>query len=517
MVQHRDKLEPVDAPVVEESIPETAESGAPPTPGMMSLSAAELSATAYKRTHSLLASIMDRIGTTRAHKVILVIVIFGAFFDVIEQNTVGIVGPSLKEQWGISSAQVGLLASATFAAMYIGAVASGWLSDLKGRKTMFNFNLALYSLGALVCAFAPNFGVLVAGRFVVGLGLGGEFVVGLALLAEMSSTQFRSKAVSLLQVGAGGLGNPTAYLFGFVIIGVVGPNLPLWLGGPDNSWRWVFALLALPALLILYTRRHMPETPRYLVSKGRIPSANRSLSVLASGRLKQQRNFAVTDYLPAEFELAEPEKVRWSEIFRGRLARNSAVLGTCTLMLFGAQFVLLTFWPIIMVEKGFAIATSLAFTMVIFTGAVLGALFSSFLNTRFRRRPTIAVAAALSVASALAFAFAAHGVVTILLLGFLFEFFSWWANTSISTWCPELYPTRVRAFGIGVVSNLGMIAGAALPPVAGALLSSLGPEALLTLVAAMCALVLVAVPFGPETFGRSLEEIHGETLEEATQ
>ncbi|MFC6160882.1 MFS transporter [Kribbella jiaozuonensis] len=453
-----------------------------------------------------LASVMDRIGTNRSHKVILAVVIFGAFFDVIEQNTVGIVGPSLKDQWGVSSAGIGFLASATFGAMYIGAALGGWLSDLKGRKTMFNFNLALYSIGALVCALAPNFPVLVIGRVIVGLGLGGEFVVGLALLAEMTSTKFRSTAVGLLQVGAGGLGNPAAYLFGFVIVGVIGPDLPLWLGGPDASWRWVFALLCLPALLVLYTRRHMPETPRYLLSKGRIAEANRSLSVLASDRLNP-RGLLVTNYLPENMRLAQAD-VRWTEILRGRLGRNSAVLGACTASLFGAQFVLLTFWPTLLVDQGYEIATSLWFTMVIFTGAVAGALVSSVLNARFRRRPTIAVAAALSCLSALAFAFLANGAVAILVLGFLFEFFSWWANCSISTWCPELYPTRVRAFGIGVISNLGMIGGALLPPLAGALLSSLGPVALLSLVGAMCAVVLVAVPFGPETFGRSLEELH---------
>jgi putative MFS transporter len=334
--------------------------------------------------------------------------------------------------------------------------------------------------------------------------------VGLALLAELNSTRFRPTAVSILQVGAGGLGNPVAYAYGLVIIGLIGPALPMFLGGPGASWRWVFGLLALPTLLILYTRRHMPETPRYLVAKGRIHDANRSLSVLASGRLSP-RNLTVTNYLPEETGTeAVRDKARFREILQGPLARNSAVLGTCTAMLFGAQFILLTFWPVILVAEGYTIASSLVFTMVIFIGAVLGAIVASFLNSRYRRRPTVAVGAALSCVSAVAFAFVAHGPVAILLLGFLFEFFSWWTNTAISAWCPELYPTRVRAFGIGAISNLGMIAGALLPPFAGALLSGVGPAALLGLVAIMCALVLVAVPFGPETFGRSLEELHNE-------
>ncbi|WP_445529965.1 MFS transporter [Streptomyces cyslabdanicus] len=498
-MHYRSDPEPVNIPLGEPSA-STATRGTIPPP------VTEAPINDQRRANLLLASTMDRIGTNRCHKVILSIVVIGAFFDVIEQNTVGIVGPSLKEQWGISATGIGLLASATFGAMYAGAALAGWLSDLKGRKTMFNFNLALYSLGALVCAFAPNFAVLVTGRVIVGLGLGGEFVVGMTLLAEMTSTQFRSTALSLLQVGAGGLGNPAAYLFGLLTVGIVGPHLPEFLGGPDASWRWVFALLCLPALLILYTRRHMPETPRYLVSKARIEAANKSLSVLESGRLNP-RDLVVTDHLPSDLQLTE-EKPRLTEILRGRLGRNSAVLGSCTAALFGAQFVLLTFWPTILVEQGYAVDTSLAFTMIIFIGAVTGAIFASYLNTRCRRRPTVFVAAALSCASAIAFPFLAHGSTAILILGFLFEFFSWWANCSISAWCPELYPTRVRALGIGCISNLGMIGGALLPPLAGALLGSLGASALLTLVAAMCAIVLIAVPFGPETFGHSLEELH---------
>ncbi|MDQ4504295.1 MFS transporter [Sinomonas sp. ASV322] len=461
------------------------------------------------RTAALLAAAMDRIGVTRCHKVVLFLVTFGAFFDVIEQNTVGMAGPALTAQWGISSAQVGLLASATFGAMYLGAVAGGWMADRWGRKTMFSFNLAVYSLGGLICAFAANYAMMVAGRIVVGLGLGGEFVVGLALLAELTSTKFRGTAVSLLQVGAGGLGNPAANLFGFLVIGVLGPILPLVLGGPDTAWRWLYIFLALPALLVLYLRRHFPETPRFLVMRGRIAEANKTLSVLASGRMNP-RGVTVTEYLPDDASFDGAENSRWTDILRGRLGRNSAVLATCTSMLFGAQFVMLTFWPIILISRGYEVVTSLVFTMVIDLGALLGASAASFFNTKFKRRPTVAAGAVLSAAAALVLAFGGNDVATILIVGFLFEFFSWWTNTAISAWAPELYPTRVRAFGIGAVSNLGLIGGAILPPVAGALLGSLGSSALLGLVGVMCLLVLVAVPFGPETFGRSLEEIHGE-------
>lgn len=464
---------------------------------------------------SRISEVIDRIGVTRSHKMILLLVTLGAFFDIIEQNTIGMIGPSLKDQWGISNTQIGLLGTATFGSMYVGAVLGGWLSDIAGRRVMFSFNLAIYSLGGLICALAPNYEVLFAGRLIVGLGLGGELAVGLALLAELNPTKFRASAVALNQVGAGGFGNPIAYGFGFVVIGLVGPALPIMLGGPGSSWRWVLGLLALPALLVLYIRRYLPETPRYLVSKGRIDEANRSLSILARGRLNPA-GLLVTPYLAPEAAVtnARTDKVKPSEIFQGRLARHSIVLAVCASMLFGGTFVVMSFMPVVLIDRGYDIATSLAFTMIMNLGSLLGAASGVLLNARLPRRRVIGSGALLSCAMALSFGFLAHSSAAVLLIGFGFQFFLTLTACALSTWVPELYPTRVRAFGTGVISNLGSVAGAVLPPVAGALLAAFGAPGLLVLIAVMYFIVAIAVRFGPETHGRSLEELHGEYVGE---
>jgi MFS family permease len=93
---------------------------------------------------------------TRATKLVILLTMLGGFFDVFEQNGASATGPSPSQAWNISISQVGLLATTTFGAMVVGGVLAGQLADRAGRKTLFMFNLGIYTLGGLLCAFAPN-------------------------------------------------------------------------------------------------------------------------------------------------------------------------------------------------------------------------------------------------------------------------------------------------------------------------------------------------------------------------
>ncbi len=167
-------------------------------------------------------------------------------FDVFEQNAVGLIGPMLREQWGISVAQIGFLNTLTFSAAALGRIGSGYIADRYGRRTMLSANLLLFTLGAIICALAPNYAALAAGRFIVGIGLGGEISIAVTMLAELCSTRFRGTAVGLVSVGSGGFGNMLAPAFGLAVFAMF--------PGPD-SWRWLFACLVLPAFFVVFYRR----------------------------------------------------------------------------------------------------------------------------------------------------------------------------------------------------------------------------------------------------------------------
>ncbi|MEU6658699.1 MFS transporter [Streptomyces sp. NPDC046821] len=448
---------------------------------------------------------LDEIGLTRAHKVILALVMMGGFFDVFEQDSIGIVAPALKSTWHLTNGDIGLLNTATFIALVVGGILGGAIGDLAGRKTLFTFNLAIYSVGGLLCALSPNYDVLLVGRGVVGLGLGGELAIAITLLSELMPTSFRGSAVSMFNVGAGGLGNPLAFAYGFVFMGMFGAAL----GGNAYSWRWYYGTLALPALLVLYLRRHLPETPRYLVAKGKIDEANRVLSVLESGRLNP-KGLLTRDFVSTTEKLAKAQKVRLAEVARGKLGSDTLKISLVTWMCFGAQLVVLTLMPIILVDRGYNIASSLGFTFVMQMGSLAGALVAARLTSRVPFRRIVTIGAVVAFAAALAFGFLSRGVVSTLILGAVFQFFVLLLNTTVWAWIPSLYPTRVRAFGTSLVVNVGSLAMALMPLLGGKLLDFSGTVSVFILVAVMYAVVVFLAPFVPETFGRGLEELHGE-------
>jgi len=438
---------------------------------------------------------LDKIGVTRSHQTIIFLILIGCLFDSFEQNAVGIVGPMLREQWGLSASDIGLLNTVTFACAAVGRIISGFIADRYGRRVMLSIDLLLFTLGAGICAMAPNLAVMALGRAVVGFGLGGEIAIAVTMLAEFCSTKFRGTAVGLVNVGAGGLGNFLAPGFGLLVF---------WMFPGDNAWRWLFACLMVPALLGAFYRRYIPETPRFLLSQGKVKEVNAVLSRLASGRLSK-KNVPQHQYITDD-GLAAPNariKVRVTEIFRGALARRTIPLCITIWMTYGAQISVLTLMPTILVALGYSMSKSLLFTMVMQGGSLLGAIAASLLGFHFPRKRVLTAGAVCACLAALTIGFVAKSIVVILIAGAVFQFFVLLLNTTIWIFAPELYPTRVRAFGTAFILATGTAAGALMPLVAGRLFDAFGLVGVFSLAAGMYAVFVVSVQSVPETYGQS--------------
>ena len=438
---------------------------------------------------------LDQIGVTRSHHTIIFLILIGCLFDAFEQNAVGIVGPMLREQWGLDAAHIGMLNTVTFAAAAIGRVVSGFVADRYGRRVMLSIDLLLFTLGAGICAMAPTLTVMAIGRAVVGFGLGGEIAIAVTMLAEFCSTKARGVAIGTVNVAAGGLGNFLAPGFGLLVF---------WLFPGDNNWRWLFVCLMVPAILGAFYRRYIPETPRFLLSQGKVRETNAVLSKLAAGRLSgkdiPQRQFITDD------GIAPPEsktKVRVTEIFRGALARRTIPLCITIWMTYGAQISVLTLMPTILVTLGYSISKSLMFTMVMQCGSLLGAIAASALGFHFPRKRVLTVGAVCACIAALSIGFLAKNIVVLLAAGAVFQFFVLLLNTTIWIFAPELYPTRVRAFGTAFILATGTAGGAFMPLVAGKLLDSVGLAGVFSMVAVMYAIFVISIQSVPETYGTS--------------
>jgi MFS family permease len=452
-----------------------------------------------------LEAALNKIGVTPAHKQIVFLILIGCLFDSFEQNTVGITAPMLRQQWGLTGADIGLLNTITFGSAATGRLASGVIADAYGRRVMLGINLLLFTLGSIICASSPSFGVLCIGRAIVGFGLGGEISTAVTMLAEVSSAKFRGTAVGLVNVGSGGLGNFLAPAFGLMIFTLF--------PGPDG-WRWLFANLALPSLLIVFYRRLIPETPRYLLSRNRTAEANKVLSILACGRLGQ-KNVPVTPYLAEGGAPFKSDGASWSEIFRPPYTTRTLAVAVAILMSYGAQLSVLTLLPSMMVAQGYTLSASLLFTMIIQSGSFFGTVAASALGYSWRRKTVLTAGAVMACITALCFGFLGVNIYLVLLFGAVFQFFVLVLNTTIWIYAPELYPTRVRAFGVAFILASGTAAGSFMPIVSGHVLDGYGVVGVFTMIAVMYGIFAACIQFGPETYGKSMEDVNVAALPEA--
>lgn len=450
-----------------------------------------------------LSGVLDRIGFTRVQAAVIILLMAGLFFDTLEQNSTGAMGPLIKDSLGIGNAQLTLINTVTVIGGLAGRLIGGYIADRWGRRTALSLNLLVYTLGGLISAAAVNYEMLLVSRFVVGIGLGGEFTVGLAILAELVATRHRGRMLATLNISSGGIGNIVSFGFFLMVLGPLGNVL----GGDDTSWRWTYVILALPAVLVVFFRRYLPESPRFLLSKGLVEEANRSLTRLASGSIAGLRDPGPTQQFVTLDDVLPTTKTSYTEVFRGQNLRRTVAIGSASWMSFGAQVTLLFLMPILLMSRGYSLSDSLLFTMIMNIGSLLGACAACYLAGRFPRRKTVMTAAVLGCISAIAFATLAQNAVLILVLGAIFQFFTMLLNTMLSVWTPELFPTSIRAMGTSVVNGIGNIAGAVMPFAALFFFNIAGIAGVFFMIAGMYALLVVAARFGPETLNKSLEEV----------
>ncbi|MGN8026515.1 MFS transporter [Microbacterium sp. 22242] len=438
------------------------------------------------------------IGVTKAHRYIMGMVLLGVFFDAIEQNSVGITGPLIKSYWGLQTGEIGFLNTITFTATALGRVVTGFVADRFGRRTLLMINLMIFAAGSLLCALAPDYAVLAIGRFIVGYGLGGEISVAVVLVAEFFAAKHRGTAVGLVNVTAAGFGNMLAPAFGVLVFTLV--------PGPEG-WRWVFGLLFIPALLVIYYRRYIPETPRFLASRGQVDKANDVISRLAQGKLRG--SIHADAFLAKAGEVVVPagaQRGSWMDVLRGAYRRRTILLCVAVACSYAAQISMLTLMPTILVASGYDINKSLWFTLIMQSGSLVGAIAAAVFASRWPRKRTLTIAAIVGVAAGLAMAFLSSSIVLIIVFGWLFNFAVIILNTTIWLFAPEQYPTRIRGFGASIIMAMGSLSGGLFPLITGMVFDASGLWGMFGLLAMLFVLLGIVVQFPPETFGKPLEE-----------
>lgn len=441
---------------------------------------------------------LDNLPYSRKHNKLLFGSGVGWALDAMDVGLISFILAALIDEWGLGRLEQSLLASVGFIGMAIGASLGGLLADRLGRRQVFALTLLVYGVATGLSALSTALVMLIALRFIVGLGLGGELPVASTLVSEFAPKRIRGRIVVALESfwAVGWLG---AALIGYFLV-------PL-----ENGWRWALALGAIPAAWSIVVRLSLPESVRFLESKGRHEEAERIVT-------EWERESGIEPPEHPVDTVQEPlPRTTLRELFGDRFRRRTVSLW---LVWFGVNFSYygaFTWIPTLLVERGMELVKSFEFTLLMTLAQLPGYLVAAILIERWGRRPTLVtflggsalaavgfgMAPAISAAVAPGSASWDYGVA--MLFGCLLSFFNLGAWGALYAITPEVYPTTGRASGAGAATAFGRIA-AMLAPLLVPLIIVAGLPVLFATFGAMFLLAMAAAWFLPENKGQALEE-----------
>jgi MFS transporter, putative metabolite:H+ symporter len=432
---------------------------------------------------------LDRVPLNSFHWRLLITSGLGWMFDAMDVLLIGFLVAPITKEFALAPAQVGLVASAGFVGMFLGAAISGRLADRYGRRLIFQATLMLFSVGAVLSALAPTFETLLAARVIAGLGLGGELPVVATLVSEFSPRAQRGRMIVLLE---------SFWAYGTLAAGLVALFVL-----PQFGWRGAFIVAALPALYVAYLRSALPESPRYLTERGRTAEADAIVRRVerASGGALLTLGAAVAPARSGRTSIAQ----LWSQAY----ARRTAMLW---ILWFGITFTyygIFLYVPSLLAARGLSEVRSNEFFFLSTIAQIPGYFSAAWLVERWGRKPTLVTYLLGTAAAAFLFGNAGTGTDAFIYAALL-SFFNLGAWAIVYTYSPELYPTAIRATGAGIAAAVGRVGGIIGPFLTPVLVPTLGQSGVFALF--MVLLVVTALNvwlLAEETKGRSLEEIAG--------
>jgi putative MFS transporter len=384
--------------------------------------------------------------------------------------------------------------SATFIGLGLGSILSGVMADKWGRRSVYQLNLLIFGIASLLIVAATNFTEVTILRFIMGIGLGGEIVAGYAIMSEMTPAAHRGRwgiLLGLITITAQPL---SAFVGAFVL--------------PHIGWRGMFLIGGVPALLIWYFRRGLPESPRWLERKGRTTELNQVLDQI------WQENAPGTTR-PAVSPAPEEPQLSWFHLFGTRHLKRTLFCFAITALTLGAQYGFLSWVPTLLYQHGQSIVRSMMYSAIMTLGAPLGLIAPIFLIDRIGRRALIASAALLAGAVGIFYAYALDQPPYVLIMAGLLEvFFVQIAATSLfSTYLPELFPTDIRGSGLGASAAIGRLSSALVPYPILYVASTFGTFPVFVMLGILSLVLCALVLMGPETKRKTLEQVQAEATD----
>jgi len=445
---------------------------------------------------------LDELPFTSKHRRLLAGSGIGWALDALDVGLLSFVIAQLMTVWSDQAGQLAWVASAGFAGMAIGAAVGGSLADRLGRKTVFALTLLLYGLATGLSALSWSVGVLLVLRFVVGLGLGSELPVASTLVSEFSPRRIRGRVVVLLEA-FWAVGSIAAALVGYLVI----PT-------SDDGWRWALLIGAAPALYAVFVRLKMPESVRFLESRGRHDEAERTVrgfeeaAGVPAPTVSAPTVSAPTVAAEEARVVEKPARASVGRLFGAGMARRTVAIWVVWFMTNFSYYGAFVWLPSLLVAAGFPLVRSFEYVLIITLAQLPGYAASAWLIEKWGRRGTLATFLLGSAVAAVFFGFGAvsGSVAQILVAGMALSFFNLGAWGALYAVTPELYPTPLRGTGAGWAAGVGRIASIAAPLSVPPLIALGGPPTLFVVFGAVFVVGAVAATMLPELRGTRLAE-----------
>lgn len=442
------------------------------------------------------AARLERLPWTRVQRSFFLVIATAWLFDSIDLGAMTFLLAPISDHFGLTSAQSGVLGSASFAGMFIGALSAGVLADRFGRQRVFKASIVVWGLASVGLALAPTFESLLAFRFLLGIGMGAEFPVAAAVLAEFMPASRRGRYAALLE-GAWPIGFICAGALSYVLIsGSIG-------------WRGFFAVQAVLAVVALVVRRGLPESPRWLVSRGHLDAAEETLRRIEAS-VASAHGAPLPAPVPEAIEAApsaERPQPGVRGLVGGGLRGRTIAVWLVWVCLMTGYYGLTTWIGKLLADSGLDVAKSIGFVLAMALWGIPGFVSAAYLIDRWGRRYSLA-AYTIGAGVAAYFYGQSSGTAELIVAGSFMQFFFFGMFSAIYAYTPELFPTATRALGVGTATALGRL-GSVFGPVAVPALIGLGGTSLVftasaALFAIGAAIVLTRLP---ETRYAVLEEI----------
>lgn len=456
--------------------------------------AGDLSTRAATAAEKLTAR-LDRLPMTRSLWIMAILLTFGGFFDGYAIGLIGALGPGLFKAKIFTATTVSFFGftgfasfvAALFAGFFVSTLLVSYIADHFGRRAIFAYSLLWFGIANFIMACMDTANGVNFWRFIAALGVGLELVTVDAYLSELVPKKSRGAAFAFLQAMSA-----IAFLVTYFLSWKFTPTQ---IFGYDG-WRWVAWIGSVAAVVIWWIRLGLPESPRWLAQQGRLEEAER---VMADIERRVEADYGRPLPAPEPPHYQDPRKGSIMEIFSPRYLKRTIMLMLFNFFQTVGFYGFVAWTPTLLIAKGIHVTQSLEYSTIINVAAVAFPLLIMLFADKLERK-WHACLSCLAIAVFGVWFAQVDSTWALIVLGACLSMSTQWLSYGLHNYQAELYPTRIRARGVGFVYSWSRLSGILTPFFIAFFLRYFGAPGVFAFVAACMGVVILSVAIlGPRT------------------